>query len=179
MNDWIQTSTGRAVWLNPPYAGSLNIREIAHALSQINRFTGHTRCPYSVAQHSLHVASLVHPEYTYVALMHDATEAYLGDMNKPLKGLCPDYQKIEANFWAVIAEQFGLPLNLPAAVKHADCIAAVTERRDLLVEAPLCNWGSYMEGLIPDHVTLVPMTPKKAERLFLAEFKKLTGGKYG
>lgn len=108
------------------------IEDIAHALSHICRFTGHTRWFYSVAQHSVHVAELVPPEYRLEALMHDASEAYLGDVSSPLKAMLPDYHAIEKVVEMRIAAKFGLPLKQTPAVKIADMRMLVTERRDLL-----------------------------------------------
>ncbi|HCF1831058.1 TPA: phosphohydrolase, partial [Pseudomonas aeruginosa] len=64
--------------------------------------------------------------------LHDATEAYIGDMVRPLKELLPDFRQIEAVIWSAICERFDLDEQLPAEVKRADLIALATERRDLM-----------------------------------------------
>lgn len=104
------------------------IGTIAHALSNINRWTGHTLRPFSVAQHSLLVSYLVPPEFALEALLHDATEAYLGDIAAPLKSLLPEYQRLELIHWEWIAEAFGLPRDMSPEVKYADMQALALEK---------------------------------------------------
>ena len=135
---WILTYTGRAFDLAAPRADLISTVDIAHALSMTCRFGGHTRRHYSVAQHSLLVASIVPPEHQLVALLHDATEAYIGDMVRPLKmsGLMEDYCSIERRLWLAICDHFHLDPELPPCVKEADMIALATERRDLMPDHP-------------------------------------------
>lgn len=97
MTPHILTYTGLHFPLLKPEYFHFNILDIAHALSQLCRFTGHTSSFYSVAQHSVMVASLVPADQALAALMHDAAEAYLGDVSSPLKALLPDYKLIETN----------------------------------------------------------------------------------
>lgn len=104
------------------------IETIAHALSNINRWTGHTSRPFSVAQHSLLVSHLVPPEFALGALLHDATEAYLGDIAAPLKSLLPEYQRLESSHWGWIAEAFRLPRDMSPEVKYADMQALALEK---------------------------------------------------
>jgi uncharacterized protein len=138
----IQCASGKYFdFLNP--AGShICIEDIAHALSHINRFTGHTRVPYSVAQHSYVVSCIVPYKDALAGLLHDAAEAYLGDVSSPLKQLLPEYKVIEHRVHAAIFEHFGLDPELPASVKEADLIALATERRDLMPNVdPHDAWG--------------------------------------
>jgi uncharacterized protein len=97
--DWIQTYTGKQFWPLSPLPEDIVIEDIAHALSMQCRFGGHVRTFYSVAQHSVHVSLLVEPQYALWGLLHDAAEAYLVDLPRPIKkfsemGLL--YQEIEA-----------------------------------------------------------------------------------
>lgn len=103
----------------------IRIRDIAHALSHICRFGGHTFDFYSVAQHSCLVSYLAPQELRLVALMHDATEAYLGDLIKPLKNYIdgqtiPIYKELEQRFERVIAERFGINHQLYELIKPYD-----------------------------------------------------------
>lgn len=83
---WMQTYTGKAFYPLDPRPDEVCIDDIAHALSQIPRFGGHARRHYSVAQHSWHMSCLFgNPLLAYQALLHDAQEAYLGDIVQPLK----------------------------------------------------------------------------------------------
>lgn len=145
---WVQTYTSRRVDLLNPTADMICLRDIAHALSHLCRFTGHTKTFYSVAEHSLWLTARVPIEHALAALMHDATEAYLGDVSTPLKTLLPNYQALERNLWHVIADKYGIDRILPECVKRLDAIALVTERRDLL-EPCAHKWSDELERLRP------------------------------
>src|SRR5664279_1420110 len=96
-----------------PDPDALDIEEIAHALSMICRFTGHVREFYSVAQHCTIVSDLGPACYAFTGLMHDATEAYVGDVAKPLKNMLPAYSVIEERVAQAIATRFGVINPLP------------------------------------------------------------------
>jgi 5'-nucleotidase len=109
------------------------IEDIASATAKLCRFTGHCKTFYSVAQHSVLVSRLVPPEHALAGLLHDATEAYINDLSRPLKLLNPQYVEYEhSRLWPIIAARFDLPDVLPPCIKDADNIALVTERRDLM-----------------------------------------------
>jgi 5'-deoxynucleotidase YfbR-like HD superfamily hydrolase len=129
---WIQTYSGKKFDLLNPTPESISIFDIAHALSNICRYTGHTKEFYSVAQHSVLASVNVPPKDALAGLLHDATEAYLTDISKPLKMLLPEYCKLEDKIYKIIAAKFGLPAELPASVKEADLRLLATEKRDLL-----------------------------------------------
>ena len=128
MSGYIILSDHKRHYFDLPVGQVPRIETIAHALSNINRWTGHTIRPFSVAQHSLLVSYLVPPEFALEALLHDATEAYLGDIASPLKALLPEYQRLEAAHWVWIAEAFGLPTKMSPEVKHADMQALALEK---------------------------------------------------
>lgn len=140
--DWTQTYTGRQFYPLDPRADDIDIVDIAHALSRICRFNGHCSRPYSVAEHSLHVALHVAQDQSepvdrttvLAALLHDASEAYLCDIPRPLKTMpeMAPYRAMEANVEAIIAAKYGLPHPLPAIVKRHDLRALATEYRDLV-----------------------------------------------
>ncbi|WP_397452498.1 phosphohydrolase [Pseudomonas sp. NA-150] len=122
--------------LRSPNAELIDPRDIAHALAHLCRFYGHTSEFYSVAQHSCIVADLVPEEHKLAALLHDATEAYVGDMARPLKACLPEYRSVEYRVWKAVCKRFQLDLELPACVEKADLIALATERRDLMPSDP-------------------------------------------
>lgn len=106
--------------------------DIGHALSQINRWSGHTSHPWSVAQHSVVVAALVEPQDTLWALLHDAPEAYLTDLPRPLKRaeVLAAYVALEAQVMDVILQAAGMPAGpMPDAVREADDAVLVAESR--------------------------------------------------
>ena len=134
---WIQTASGRQFWPLDPRPEDLDLGDIAHALSNLCRFGGHCREFYSVAQHSIHVSCEVQPRALKAAgLMHDATEAYLIDLPRPIKDALPEYRVAEDRLWRVIAKRYGLPEVLPEEVKEADERMLATEQRDLMAAPP-------------------------------------------
>lgn len=110
-----------------PRPEDVNIADIAHALANLCRWGGH--CPhfYSVAEHSVLVSYQVPRQHALTALMHDATEAYLGDVPRPIKVGLPEYKRMEALNWLAIAERFRLPKELPQCVHDADNAVLLAE----------------------------------------------------
>lgn len=146
----------------------VNIEDIAHALSMLCRFNGHTREFYSVAQHSVLVSYLVPAEFAMTALLHDAAEAYCGDVVSPLKELLPTYQAIHNNIERTIFNQLGVKYPAPACVREADIKALATEVRDLMPHNPAL-WHN-IQDIEPHHETIEPMEPHKAESLFMLRY---------
>lgn len=171
----ILTYTGRTVDVLVPDPEEISPIDIAHALSNLCRFTGHTRHFYSVAQHSVLVASLLPRELRFMGLMHDAAEAYVADMATPLKNLLPGYHALEAAVWKAICLRFGLPVELPPEVKHADLVALATEKRDLMPECKTV-WPSLI-GIEPCPRAVVPLRPEAAKFIWLTAFD-IEGGGY-
>lgn len=180
MTPAILTASGRYFDFTNPDPRSIDVRDIAVALSRICRFTGHPTRFYSVAQHSVLVSHLVPQEYALQGLLHDASEAYLGDVSSPLKQLLPDYKVIEHRVERAIAVAFGLPFTLHPSVKEADLRALVTERHDLMPE-PMPSYRvtdaiawSWTEGIEPISGRIPVLTPEVAEAAFLARYAVLT-----
>jgi hypothetical protein len=128
----IHTFSGIAFDLRDPQPAMVRLDDIIHSLSLMNRFNGAALFPYSVAQHSLHVVSLLPPELRLEGLLHDAAEAYIGDMVSPLKQVMPEYKAVEARISAVVAEVFGLACPEPRLVKQADLAVLAAEREQVL-----------------------------------------------
>jgi len=129
----LTTLTGHQVDPDRPEPENFDIRDIAHALDQICRFSGQLMKPYSVAAHSLEVSRLVEEEggtplECLTALLHDAPEAYLQDLPTPVKILCPDYRNIENEFNIQLAKRFGTIWPHPDVVEKADKNALLFEK---------------------------------------------------
>ncbi|MFJ5398436.1 HD family hydrolase [Pectobacterium sp. CHL-2024] len=170
---WISTFTGRHFNYTAPCVDDVDIRDIAHALSQINRFCGHTHWPYSVAQHSVGASYIVPTEFAFEALMHDAHEAYVSDMMSPLKHLLPDYQRIETSVEMVVRTRYELPFKTSPEVKRADLIMLATEK-DALLHPESGHWP-ILDGVERSERIIVPMTALEAEREFMIRFYELAG----
>lgn len=178
MQPYIMTASGEDFWFLNPATETIHIGDIASALSKICRYTGHCRHFYSVAQHSVIVSHLVPEEHALEGLLHDASEAYLGDMSAPLKRKLPEYQAIEGIVESALAAKFGLIYNLdlgwPSSVKKADISALALEKKLLLPESKT-PWG-ILEGVECPDEKLLPhcWQPVVAELRFLQRFKELT-----
>lgn len=175
----IQTYTGRRMDLATPDPATVCIEDIAHALSQLCRFAGHTRRFYSVAQHSVLVSvylaniprSAAEVTLALWGLLHDAAEAYVVDVPRPLKqaaGMEP-YREIEERVQAAILVAFSLPLTPLPEVDLMDRRMLVTERRDLLIHTR--DVWAIQEPALPGRI--VPMLPNEAKSSFLARFTDL------
>ncbi len=169
----VMTAEGKLFDFLAPERGAITVEAIAHGLSHICRFTGHCREFYSVAQHSVLVSLLVPEQHALAGLLHDAAEAFIGDVSSPLKALLPDYRLIERGVEAAVLGRFGLPFVLPQEVKHADLVMLATEQRDLM-PAESGSHFSYPAGIEPMPIRLVPLPPSEAKRLFLARFQEIT-----
>lgn len=170
---WILTRTSVRFDLLNPTPDKVRPEDIAYALARICRFNGHTRCHYSVAEHSIRVAALVPVEHQLAALLHDAPEAYIGDVSSPLKALLPEYRAIEQRIWSAICERFGIPTELPQCVKQADLTMLATERRDLMPyhsDAWPC-----LDGIEPDEAEIGAMEVINARSAFLTSLYDLMG----
>lgn len=169
--DWIQSFLGNVVYPLDPDPSTISIIDIGHALSNQCRFLGHTESFYSVAQHCLFVSEEVPPQDALWGLLHDASEAYLSDVPRPLKKLpeFEQYRTVERLLMKTICEVFGLPLEQPQSVTHADLVALATEVRDLMAPSQQ-PWDAMPP---PSKRRIVPLTPKEAEKRFLDRFWKL------
>ena len=160
MSNWIVTISGRRVDPLAMRPEDIDIGDIAHALALLNRFTGHTTRPYSVAEHCVRVSWLCRPEHALWGLLHDASEAYLADIARPVKQRDEFvfYRLAEARLTQTIAQVFRLPEQVPDGVHWADGVMCAAERRDLTTYVP--EPDGYTARFVSDANSLVsPINP--------------------
>lgn len=169
--DWMQTYSGRKFWPMDPRAEEVHIEDIAHSLAMQCRYAGHCVRFYSVAEHSVLMARHLAPKHgPYVALwalLHDASEAYLIDVPRPVKPYLAGYREAEAEVMREICRRFRLCYDMPEAVHDAD------ERiiADELVNMRPMAWHRLHQN--PLGVELGLWNPDVAETEFLAEYVRL------
>lgn len=193
----IQTYNGHAIDLQNPRVEDIDGVDIAHALSLINRFTGHTTVAWSVAQHSVVgsiLAEVLHPEVKWLPhafTLHDATEAYLGDVSSPLKSLLPEYRELEDKHRKTIEMAFAVSLGSQWE-KTIDLRMLSTERRLFMVEttgvwseeAPYLTLHEFQDALETNKIVThdssafwdwmwSPWSAEEAETHFLERMEKL------
>lgn len=166
------TVSGRAVWPLDPDPATIELDDIAHALSQLCRYNGHTRRFYSVAEHCVLVSRAVPREDALWGLLHDASEAYFGDLIRPVKPFVEGFAAREAAMMRAVCARFGLPTLEPASVRRADALIIHDEALALL--PPLPEPWSLTQG--PKLGVLVSgWAPPAAKLRFLERFAEVAG----
>lgn len=168
---YIFTYTGKKVYPYNLQPEDFDIQDIAHALSQICRYTGHTKDFYSVAEHSVLVSLHCKKENALWGLLHDAAEAYLSDLNTPTKEMLLIYKSMEDRALRSIAKRFGLVMPIPDDVHRADLWMLQNEMRDQLGGTePAPEW---MIPGVPRVDLTQPCSPRAAKQLFLFRFAQI------
>lgn len=167
---WMQTYSGRQFFPLDPRAEDVDITDIAHALGHLCRYNGHVKRFYSVAQHCVLVSENVDPEHALWGLLHDAAEAYVGDMISPLKVDMPQFRRAEDRIIQAIAERFSMTGSIPEQVHEVDRRLRVDEARDLLGEPP-APWVDHGAAL---GVSIEPWSPELAAKRYIERFMQLT-----
>ena len=176
MGRYFRTYTDRRVDLFEPKTSEISIFDIARSLSQQCRFLGHTTRFYSVAQHSILVSQLVPNEDALWGLLHDASEAYTGDLPRPFKNLpeMVQYRIAECRLMVTICDRYNLRPEMPRSVELADRAMLATEFRDVTTMTDV-EWIKNECGLAPlPNLKIEPWLPKMAETRFLDRFTELT-----
>jgi uncharacterized protein len=177
LRPYFWTYSGILVHPRSPRPEEINIVDVAHSLSMICRFYGHTTAFYSVAQHSVLVSQMVPEKDALWGLLHDASEAYLGDMAAPLKrdALMWTYRELERRMMRAVCRRFGLsrPSRMPGSVALADRVALATEFRDVTTRTDR-KWIVEQCGVEPmAGYRIQPWQPACAEQFFLQRFEEL------
>lgn len=173
-DQWIGLLSGAQFNYNRPSESDVTLDDLASALSNICRFSGHLPCFYSVAQHLVNTSRIVDPEFAFDALMHDTVEAFTNDLPTPLKWALPIFKELEVKIEGAMAEKFGFNYPYPPQVKQADIEMLILEK--LYVKKDDRVWSQY-EGIVVDHlvdkVDLKPWQPQRAKREFLERYEEL------
>lgn len=185
---WTNTFTGKVARPLEPHRTNYCIEDIAHSLSMQCRWNGHSKIFYSVAQHSVYASDFVRikgdsaptsdRDYCFAALMHDASEAYLCDVPRPIKGHLGNYKELEEKTELMIQNHFNIIVNphVLDAVKLVDNELLVRERKLLVKPAEDMIWGfetfddAYISKMLE---TIEYWSPEKSEEEFLSAFKEL------
>ena len=186
---WMQTFTGKAYVIHDPTPDQICLEDIAHALSNQCRFAGHSKHFYSVAEHSVYVCNRVrevleigkainHAELDEedrkiiaVALLHDAAEAYLLDIPRPLK-IEPEmafYRRIHDETLVIILEKFGLPTEKLDIIKHVDNELLATEKEQIMAVPP----GDWVPLPDPLPITIDCWDSSRAYNVFMKQAQAL------
>lgn len=162
---WIQTFRGGQFFPMEPRHEDIDVRDIAHALSMQCRFAGHCLRFYSVAEHCVLMAQKVSALSKRWALLHDASEAYILDMPKPLKAKLGIYEAVEDRLMKKIAYRLNLG-QMPDEVKVADMRILADERTQNMA-ACAHPWDHELKGVEPLGVELQYWSPERAEHEWL------------
>jgi len=178
--DWSQTVSGRKMFFLDPKSEDVCIGDIAHALSLQCRFGGHVPKFYCVSQHCCYVVDILDSiccdkETQFIGLMHDAAEAYLVDVPRPVKLRLPEYSRMESVLLRVIFRHFGIDVKDDQwkAVKYADEVCLRTEARDLMGDPEDWHWDPRVKAMTQK---IEPISPEEAEAKFLEKFHELYFG---
>jgi hypothetical protein len=173
---YFRTYTGLEIDPLDPKPDKISIFDVAHSLSQMCRFLGHTEGFYSVAQHCVHVSENVPREDALWGLLHDASEAYLCDLPAPIKRdtEMSIYRIAEERIMLAVCERYNLRPEMPASVRRADKVLLATEFRDVTtMDDPDWIISECGEKPLRDY-HVVPWPPIVAESRFMDRFEELT-----
>lgn len=171
---WIGLLSGTRFNYNRPEESNVTVEDLAGALSNICRFSGHLPQFYSVAQHLVNTSKIVPADVAFDALMHDTAEAFTNDLPTPLKWALPIFKELEIKIESAMADKFGFQYPYPSAVKEADTIMLLLEKK--YVKLDNLEWPGYT-GIeyehMADKVDLKGWQPCRAKREFLERFEEL------
>lgn len=177
---WISLLSGAKFNYNKPEESDVTIEDLASALSNICRYSGHLPRFYSVAQHLVNTSRIVKPEYAYTALMHDTAEAFTNDLPTPLKWALPIFKDLETSIESAMSKRFGFQFPYPPEIKEADSVMLILEKRHIKEDTSV--WPAYEkfekelikhEDDYLDLVNLDSWQPRRAKREFLERYEEL------
>lgn len=174
---WISLLSGAKFNYNKPEESDVTIEDIASALSNVCRFSGHLPRFYSVAQHLCNTSRIVPVEHAFTALMHDTAEAFTNDLPTPLKWALPIFKELEVKIESAMGEKFGFQYPYPAEVKEADTIMLMLEKYYVKEDNSVWpNYEQYTKRKVSRYLDLVDLDswqPRRAKREFLERYEEL------
>lgn len=179
MTSSILTYSGKLFDVLNPDPHLIDLFDIAAALSKLCRFGGHCRHFYSVAEHSVLAADLIQQCYpgdstlAKWALLHDASEAYMVDIPRPVKRQLQDYVRLEDAIQETIAHRFDLPWPIPQEVHQADGDMLMLELRAYMPQNHDHSIQSDPSRFPIRGLPEIPSTPAVAESTFLDQARLL------
>jgi hypothetical protein len=172
----IQTYSGEMFDVFSVDPMKIHFKDLTHALSMLCRYGGHSRNFYSVAEHCFliaeHFVNLGEYDLARAALLHDATEAYMGDVVRPIKLQMPLYRQVEDRLQMSIFMKFGIDPEMPPEVKEADLRICNDERSALMLPRP---WSPDIDSLPYLDVEIKSWFPDRAEKNYVEMFGRLFG----
>lgn len=172
----ITTSSGKFFDILKPEEYEFDIEEIATALSNLCRYTGHVNRFYSVAEHSVLVSRIVPERLALAGLLHDASEAYLGDVSSPLKKLLPDYKTIEERVQRAIASKFELGNDIDDPAVHEADKRMYWQERQSIADNGVRDKLWHQDLRATRKAEAIGMSPLMARRMFIKRYRELTNG---
>jgi uncharacterized protein len=172
LDGWIKTASGIKFHIFQPSVKEVSIYDIAHSLSLLCRFNGHTPFLYSVASHSLIGSYICDEEYAKDFLMHDSTESFIGDMATPLKREMTKFKKVENHIYKTISKKFNLSNPLPKEVKEMDKLMFLMEWSYLMGGSK--PWGIPFPMSRKEFMNIATLSPEKTEKLFVKRYSELS-----
>lgn len=169
----ITTASGKFFDILKPEEYEFDIEEIATALSNLCRYTGHVNRFYSVAEHSVLVSRIVPERLALAGLLHDASEAYLGDVSSPLKKLLPEYKAIEDRVQQAIAAQFNLGDGIDSEAVHEADKRMYWQERQSVADNGVRDRLWHQDLRATRKVEAMGMTPHMARRMFIKRYREL------
>lgn len=177
-DQWISLLSGARFNYNKPEESDVTIDDIASALSNVCRFSGHLPRFYSVAQHLVNTSRIVSPENAFTALMHDTAEAFTNDLPTPLKWTLPIFKELETKIESAMGQKFGFEFPYPPEIKEADTLMLMLEKyyvKECNDEWP--NYEQYTREYVEPYRQMVDLDswqPRRAKREFLERFMELS-----
>lgn len=174
MADGIALLSGAMFDYNHPEESGVTLDDLATALSNVCRFSGHLPTFYSVAQHLVNTSRIVAPEFAFTALMHDTAEAFTNDLPTPLKFALPVFKELEIKIETAMANKFGFSYPYPSEVKLADTQMLLLEKNYVKLDTSVWEYYGEVEfEHLRDIVDLKGWQPVRAKREFMERFEEL------